>query len=177
MHTSTLRLSGRLGTLALIPMMAGCLDAEDPLKPVPIEETEFASSLGVDLDAMTVTSTGLYYLDEVVGEGEPAEYGNVMTVDYSFWLSDGRLVDTTLGENDVPLLIDGIEGDPPQTFGWNSLIAGWREGMVGMRVGGTRLLVIPYTLGYGPNGYAVVPPYANIVFRIHLLTNASASAE
>ncbi|MEX1182775.1 MAG: FKBP-type peptidyl-prolyl cis-trans isomerase [Gemmatimonadota bacterium] len=173
MRTSLSRLTAPLAALPLILLSAGCLGT-DVAGPVDPQDLTFATSLGVDLDAMTITASGLYWQDELAGEGNPAEYGNVLTLDYSLWLHDGRLVESTTSGDGVPLLVDGIAGNPPETGGWNQLIPGMREGLIGMRIGGRRLLVIPSHLAYGPYGAGPIPRYATVVFRIELLTNSSA---
>lgn len=177
MRNSVMQLPARLCALMLLAALTAC-DGEDPLGPVSLEDTNFASELGIDLSAMTVTSTGLYILDEVVGEGEPAEYGDVLSVEYSGWLHDGRLFDSSELEGRSPLLVAGLEGNTAAgNAGWNDLIAGWREGMIGMRPGGKRLLVVPHHLAYGASGADSIPPYANLVFRIELLTVLKGAAQ
>lgn len=177
MRHSIMQLPARLCALMLLAALTAC-DGKDPIGPVSLEDTNFASELGIDLSAMTVTSTGLYIQDELVGEGEPAEYGDVLTVEYTGWLHDGRLFDSSEIEGRSPLIIDGIDGNPTAgNAGWNDLIAGWREGMIGMRPGGKRLLVVPHHLAYGASGADSIPPYANLVFRIELLTVLKGAAQ
>lgn len=127
---------------------------DDPQGPVAIEDEVFPRNLNVDLSTMTRTSTGLYYKDEVVGSGAVAGVGDDLTVEYTGWLTDGRPFDS--GTFTVTNL------------GNANVIDGWNEGLVGLRVGGKRLLVIPYTLGYGVTGNGPIPPYANLVFRVEL---------
>ena len=80
-----------------------------------------------------------------------------MTVHYTGWLHDGTQVDTSAG------------GDP-LSFNLNQVIAGWGEGVPGMRVGGIRKLVVPPNLGYGSTGFpGVIPGNATLVFDIELV--------
>lgn len=141
--------------LGLIPLASGCgtdpTGAKDPTKLV------FAPFLGVNLDEMTKTASGLYYQDLVVGDGETAMAGDSVTVHYTGWLHDGTQFDSSVGGN-------------PVTFDLDGLIAGWREGIPGMKVGGKRKLVVPPALGYGKQGYPpLIPKNATLVFDIELL--------
>jgi FKBP-type peptidyl-prolyl cis-trans isomerase FkpA len=113
---------------------------------------------------MTTTPSGLQYDDLVVGAGATAAHGQYVTVHYTGWLTDGK----TLGKKFDSSL---DRGDP---FGFNlgrgQVIAGWDEGVQGMKVGGKRKLTIPPDLGYGPWGAGgVIPPNATLVFEVELL--------
>jgi FKBP-type peptidyl-prolyl cis-trans isomerase len=127
----------------------------------PTMATEFAPELNVDLDAMTRTESGLYYRDLVVGDGPTAEAGQTVVVHYTGWLPDGTMFDTSRDGPD-PLAVQ---------IGVGRVIAGWDEGVPGMKVGGRRQLVIPPHLGYGSQGAGggVIPPDATLVFDIELL--------
>jgi FKBP-type peptidyl-prolyl cis-trans isomerase len=110
---------------------------------------------------MTVTTeSGLIYEDVVVGEGDEATAGKYVTVHYTGWLTDGTKFDSSKDRND------------PFDFplGGRHVIAGWDEGVQGMKVGGTRKLTIPPNLGYGARGAGgVIPPNATLVFEVELL--------
>ena len=143
------------GALGFIVSVGACGDS-DPAGPVDLAEVNFAPALGVNLEAMTKTPSGLYYQDLVTGSGEEAPPGATVTVHYTGWLSDGRQFDSSLG------------GDPV-TFGLAQVIQGWQEGVPGMRVGGKRKLVIPPELGYGKNGVpGAIPGNAVLVFDVEL---------
>ena len=119
----------------------------------------FAPALGVNLPAMTKTPSGLSYQDKTVGTGTTATAGKTVSVHYTGWLPDGTKFDSSRDRNepfDFPL-------------GAGHVIAGWDEGVAGMKVGGRRLLVIPPALGYGPNGTGPIPPNATLVFDVELL--------
>jgi FKBP-type peptidyl-prolyl cis-trans isomerase FkpA len=117
---------------------------------------DFAPALGIDLAAMTRTASGLYLQDLAVGEGPVAEAGDVLLVGYTGWLPDGRA-------------FDGTSAQSPAQFPLTGLIAGWQEGIPGMRPGGVRLLVIPPELAYGNSGSGPIPPRSTIVFRVELV--------
>ena len=123
--------------------------------PETIEDAEFAASLGINLAAMTRTSSGLYYQDIETGEGEPATGGQEVRVAYTGWLSDGTQFDS---------------GSFSFHLGMGQVVAGFDEGVEGMRVGGVRRIIIPPALGYGSRGSGSVPPNAIMVFRIELLS-------
>ena len=109
----------------------------------------------------TVTATGLTIEDTRVGEGAPAAPGRLLKVHYTGWLAGGRKFDSSRdrGEAFEFALAAG------------EVIAGWDEGVRGMKVGGLRRLVVPPHLGYGERGAGdAVPPNATLVFDIELLS-------
>ena len=106
------------------------------------------------------TESGLKYVDLVVGTGREATAGNLATVHYTGWLTNGTKVDSSVDRRD------------PFSFpiGSGKVIRGWDEGVVGMKVGGKRKLTIPPQLGYGSRGAGgVIPPNATLVFDVELL--------
>ena len=113
-----------------------------------------------DTSNLTTTASGLQYKDVTVGSGTEAKEGDTVSVHYTGWLTDGTKFDSSV--------------DRGQTFsftlGQGGVIAGWDEGVVGMKEGGKRILVIPSNLGYGPNGASgVIPPNATLIFEVELL--------
>ena len=108
----------------------------------------------------TTTASGLKYEDVKVGTGDTAEAGKSVSVHYTGWLTDGSKFDSSRDRG------------TPYTFqlGAGRVIAGWEEGVAGMKVGGRRKLVIPANLGYGARGAPpVIPPGATLVFDVELL--------
>ncbi|HSS50892.1 MAG TPA: FKBP-type peptidyl-prolyl cis-trans isomerase [Thermoanaerobaculia bacterium] len=107
-----------------------------------------------------VTPSGLKYTDLKLGQGDAAETGKVLVVSYSGWLKEGNVkFDSSI--EDRPFTIRLGAGDA---------IKGWDEGLVGMKVGGKRRLVIPPELGFGKQGVgSVVPPNAVLVYEFELL--------
>jgi len=116
-----------------------------------------ASVLGAK--AMT-TESGLRYEDIVVGTGASPERGQEVTVHYTGTLEDGTKFDSSLDR-----------GQPFKfNIGIGQVIKGWDEGVLTMKVGGKRKLVIPPQLGYGARGAGgVIPPNATLVFEVELL--------
>ncbi|NLB57999.1 MAG: FKBP-type peptidyl-prolyl cis-trans isomerase [Gammaproteobacteria bacterium] len=106
-------------------------------------------------------------IDVVQGEGELAQAGDEVVVHYSGWVYDEREADRR-GE----AFDSSRERDEPFTFplGAGRVIAGWDEGVTGMRVGGRRELRIPSEMAYGRRGAGgVIPPNASLVFDVELL--------
>lgn len=110
--------------------------------------------------AEITTASGLKYVDVVVGTGREAATGNLATVHYTGWLTNGKKFDSSVDRRD------------PFSFpiGAGQVIRGWDEGVAGMKVGGKRKLTIPPELGYGARGAGgVIPPNATLVFDVELL--------
>ena len=98
--------------------------------------------------------------DQIVGDGEEAVAGQTVEVHYTGWLTDGTKFDSS--------------HDRDQTFsfklGGGQVIAGWDQGVAGMKIGGSRKLTIPAELGYGERGAGgVIPPNATLVFKVELI--------
>jgi FKBP-type peptidyl-prolyl cis-trans isomerase len=113
------------------------------------------------------TMDGLIIKDDVIGTGTVAEVGNTVTVNYTGKLDDGTVFDSSLNPGRTPFsfMIGG------------QVIQGWNEGVLGMKVGGTRELTIPPALGYGSQGAgSVIPPNATLHFVITLLSVSTSSA-
>ncbi|MDR2188395.1 MAG: FKBP-type peptidyl-prolyl cis-trans isomerase [Azonexus sp.] len=110
--------------------------------------------------AETTTASGLIVEDHVIGEGVEARAGDHVVVHYTGWLTDGRQFDSSKDR-----------GDPfAFPLGQGHVIAGWDEGVQGMKIGGKRQLTIPPHLGYGARGAGgVIPPNATLVFAVELL--------
>jgi FKBP-type peptidyl-prolyl cis-trans isomerase FkpA len=110
--------------------------------------------------ATNTTPSGLIIEELVEGTGETAAAGQTVSVHYTGWLTDGSKFDSSKDRND------------PFEFalGARQVIAGWDEGVQGMKIGGTRKLTIPPNLGYGARGAGgVIPPNATLVFEVELL--------
>jgi FKBP-type peptidyl-prolyl cis-trans isomerase FkpA len=104
--------------------------------------------------------------DTVVGTGADAVAGKTLTVNYTGWLYSataagykGTQFDTSVGRGTFQFVL-----------GQGRVIAGWDQGLVGMKVGGKRTLLIPSSLGYGVAGAAPsIPPNAGLVFDVELI--------
>lgn len=103
--------------------------------------------------------------DIVVGTGAEAASGSTIRVKYAGWLYNAARPDTKGGQFDA-----SAEGQPfTFTLGVGQVIAGWDQGLVGMKVGGQRRLVIPPSLGYGGARQGPIPANATLVFDVELL--------
>ena len=108
-----------------------------------------------------ITDSGLKIDDLVEGEGAAAEAGQQVTVHYTGWLVDGTEFDSSHNRNETFSF----------KLGAGQVIAGWDQGVAGMKVGGTRKLTIPPDMGYGERGAGgVIPPNATLVFKVELIS-------
>ncbi len=108
------------------------------------------------------SSDKLQITDEKVGTGDEAVAGKSVSVSYTGTLSDGTVFDSTAKDGGKPFTF---------TLGAGQVIKGWDEGVVGMKVGGVRKLVIPPDLAYGSQGAgSTIPPNATLTFEITLLS-------
>ncbi len=107
------------------------------------------------------TASGLQYKDLNVGNGATAQSGNTVSVHYTGWLTNGTQFDSSIPRNQ-PFEF---------TLGAGNVIKGWDEGVAGMKVGGTRILIIPPDLGYGAQGSgSTIPPNSTLVFEVQLIS-------
>lgn len=105
-------------------------------------------------------SSGLQKTDLVVGQGAEAVAGKMVAVNYTGWLTNQKEFDSS-----------SRSGQPFRfPLGAGKVIPGWDQGVVGMKVGGKRKLIIPPELGYGQMGAGeVIPPNATLIFEVELL--------
>lgn len=110
--------------------------------------------------AWSSTEGGVEVQDPVVGDGEIVEDGATVEVHYTGLLADGTVFDAST--------------DRGQTFqfrlGAHQVIPGWEQGLVGMRVGGTRRIVIPPDLGYGHRATGPIPADSVLYFEVSLIS-------
>ena len=153
------RLAWTLAAALGAPLVAcGGGGSDAPSAPASIESTTFASSLGVDLTKSTRTTTGLYYRDLGDGTGAPVAIGQRVAMRYTGWLANGTQFGTNVGGTTLEFIL-----------GAGQLIPGLEQGIVGMKVGGKRQLVIPPALAYGSAGKGVIPGNAVLVVNVELV--------
>ncbi len=120
-----------------------------------LSETTFAPQLGVDLAASQKTALGVYVRDITEGSGAVLTPGQNVGMYYSGFLADGTKFDSRTS-------------GAPLTFrlGSGQVIKGWDDGLVGMKVGGSRQIVIPSEHAYGSRGIGPIPPDSVLVFDV-----------
>ncbi len=115
----------------------------------------------LDINDFKASASGLRIKDEVIGTGQEVKSGDSVTVHYIGTLSDGTKFDSSYDRN-----------QPFTTqIGVGQVIQGWDEGIVGMKIGGKRILIIPPNLGYGQQGAgSSIPPNATLIFQVELIS-------
>ena len=147
----------RLPHLLALLLLTAC--ASGGSAAAPTAAVAFAPALEVDTAAMRRLPSGLLVRDLDGGTGSAAARGREVTVHYTGWLPDGTRFDTSAGGQPVTFRL-----------GAGTAIRGWEEGLVGLRPGGRRQLVVPPRLAYGRRGLAgKVPPDATLVFLIEMV--------
>jgi FKBP-type peptidyl-prolyl cis-trans isomerase FkpA len=136
-----------LCVLSVLVLLAACGGDSNPAAPTTIPPQPYTAT------------------DLVVGTGAEAVTGKAVSVNYAGWLfsltgvdNKGTLFDTSVGRGPYNFVLGG-----------GGVIPGFDRGVVGMKVGGVRRLVIPPELAYGAQGNGSIPPNSNLVFEIELL--------
>jgi FKBP-type peptidyl-prolyl cis-trans isomerase len=143
--------------LAGIAILSACLDvAEPPDEPTDPATETFASNTGVDIPTMTKTATGVYYKDLNVGQGATVSGDQFVSITYIGFLKNGYVFD---------------RATQPTAIKLGQGIVGFMEGMQGMKVGGTRKIVIPSQRAYGQFGFPAygIPPNSTLIYDVQLL--------
>ena len=137
--------SRRLAVLCLLAPLAAC-GGSSPSSPSPTPNVPFSQT------------------DLTVGTGAEAVNGKLLTVNYTGWLYDAARTDQKGTQFDTSV------GKAPFAFrlGAGAVIAGWDRGVAGMKVGGSRRLVVPPSLGYGASAYGPIPGNSTLVFDVEL---------
>jgi peptidylprolyl isomerase len=150
--------------LALVSpfVFAGCLSGTttESNSGTPIDCATLATSLASAEPTLTTTASGLKYRDQTVGTGVAVAAGQTVRIHYSGCLTSGAKFDEN---NNASPPLQLVVGD-------TAVIKGFTEGLIGMKVGGRRQLVIPPSLGYGATGNgAAIPPNSTLVFTVDLV--------
>ena len=154
-------------TIFTLSFIAGCQKCSKEQSTTESEgqsdTTELKGDVAVHERADVKKATSLNELtkiDDKEGSGAEAESGNLVSVHYTGWLTDGTKFDSSRDRNapfDFPL-------------GQRRVISGWDEGVKGMKIGGKRILVIPPSMGYGERGAGhVIPPNSTLIFEVELI--------
>ncbi|HEX2206516.1 MAG TPA: FKBP-type peptidyl-prolyl cis-trans isomerase [Longimicrobium sp.] len=152
----------RFASLCLfLTITAGCgAAASAGSSALAPESISWAPALQVDLPAMERTSAGVYTRDLVVGDGPQVRRGARVSVYFAGFLPDGTQIDA-VAPPAAPVEFE---------LGAGTVIRGWESGILGMRAGGQRQLVVPAALAYGGRRVGQVPPNSNLVFIIKLVS-------
>lgn len=167
------RVLAAIGLTVLLAAFAMAEEAKETAKPQPANaETKKAdtttmkdtnAAAAVKVPAWTANKSGLKWRDKVVGKGTEAKMNMPVLCHYTLWLTDsigakGKLVQSSKGNQPFQCTI-GVR-----------LISGWSEGMVGMKEGGTRELIIPPAIGYGSQAMGdMIPANSTLYFEIEFL--------
>ncbi len=120
----------------------------------PVESWHLSPQIGIPEDSLRMVGRGVWVYDVQLGNGAVVDSGTTVQVQFVGMLANGRIFSAT---NRKPF---GFE------VGANRVIPGWEDGVLGMRVGGRRQLVVPPHLGYGAEGDGAIPPDAVLVFDV-----------
>jgi FKBP-type peptidyl-prolyl cis-trans isomerase FkpA len=157
-----MRKSLPLLTLAFgVAAVVSCNHEITGLEPPSNPATEtFAASLGVNISAMTKTTSGVWYLDVTPGTGiKDSAKTDSITINYTGRIKTGAQFDAATSV----------------TFEIGRIVVGMRDGLLGMKEGGKRKIVIPSSLGYGAqairdtNGAIKIPRQSTLIFDIDLI--------
>ena len=119
-----------------------------------------AAKDGIKAGKTVTTASGLKYIDQVVGKGASPVAGKQVKVHYTGTLENGTKFDSSVDRKQPFDFVIGV----------GQVIPGWDEGVMSMKVGGKRKLIIPAKLGYGARGAGgVIPPNATLLFDVELL--------
>ncbi len=147
---------GAVGVVLLAALMLTVLYLQGNAgEPMPTLDPKIPPVNGT----VKTTPTGLQIIYVAPGSGSEAKAGDTVSVHYTGYLTDGTKFDSSVG------------GDPIVfPLGTGAVIAGWDEGLLGMKVGEKRRLIIPPQLGYGARGAGgVIPPNATLIFDVQLM--------
>ncbi len=141
-------------------------------QPVKVKDDKKDMKEAAKESQWTTTNSGLKYRDVTIGVGDPAKVTDRVETHYTLWLADGM-------KKGKKIQSSKDAGQPfPFTVGQPGLIKGWNEGMVGMKPGGVRELIIPPDIGYGAKGRPpIIPGNSTLYFEIDLLKNVSQERE
>jgi FKBP-type peptidyl-prolyl cis-trans isomerase len=139
-----------------LALLGGCMETTGP-------RCSRVTSTPVETRGDTVvTVSGLRYIETAAGAGAETRLCSNLMLHYTGSLTDGRVFDSSRNEGREPMVF---------VLGSGGVIPGFEEGLVGMRVGGSRRVIIPPNLGYGarPPAGSIIPPNATLIFDLELL--------
>lgn len=151
-----------LAVIGMLALVAGCKQQTPPAS-APVAQGESTPAAPAETAAPI---TELVKTDAAPGAGEPIAKGQVAVVHYTGWLYDPAAPD----HKGMKFDSSRDRGQPFRfPVGAGRVIDGWDQGVLGMKIGGQRTLVIPSQLGYGEGGSGPIPPNATLLFDVELL--------
>lgn len=147
--------------------LTGCQKSETTssgdvnMKPSQPPAPKMEAMPEIQKDKIVTTKSGLKYVDVVVGTGESIKKGDLAMVQYTGWLKNGKVFDSSK-----------TKGEPFSfSLGMGQVIKAWDEGVSTMKIGGKRILIAPPSLAYGEDGTpgGPIPPNAELTFEVELL--------
>jgi FKBP-type peptidyl-prolyl cis-trans isomerase FkpA len=163
----TVAMRARTIAIALTVLLAACSRKQEPPAPAPAPEAATTSQSPAATPSTGSEAMPLQKTDLTPGAGAEIKAGQTALVHYSGWLYDAAKPDHKGKQFD-----SSVGGEPFEfAVGAGHVIAGWDQGVAGMRVGGKRQLVIPPELGYGARGAGggLIPPNATLLFDVELV--------
>lgn len=148
-------------TLFIVPGLSPWGAAATPPEQTPVQITTNSQTPSTTMPAETEPITQLMMKDEVVGTGAAAAAGDSVTVNYVGALTDGTVFDASANHGTTGFTFN---------LGAGQVIQGWDQGIVGMKEGGKRKLLIPASLAYGDQAIGgVIPANSALIFEVELL--------
>lgn len=123
-------------------------------------EAELPEVAPIELEGAVTTDSGLQFLEKVAGEGPTPVDGDIVTMHFSGTLADGTLFGDTYSSG-TPITV---------VYGQGQLLPGWEEGVGMMKAGGEAKLVLPSELAFGEAGFGSIPPNAQVIIDVELLS-------
>jgi peptidylprolyl isomerase len=159
-----------IAALAIAAAACGGDDESNPSGSPVIHTLAPLSSTAPDISAdFSTVQDGLQIATITEGAGAQVASGDLVTVNYSGWIKDGQLFDSSLKQGRTPFQF---------ILGSGNVIQGWDIGVAQMKVGGVYRLIIAPALAYGSQGQgAAIPPNATLVFDISVLSTTKPTPE
>ena len=148
-------------TITFNPTVTGLETAHISIASSDLSQNPFTFDIQGSVLTTTDDPNGLQIAINHTGSGFATLNGQVLNVLYTGSLLDGTVFDASSRHGNIPLTL---------TLGAGQVIAGWEQGLLGMKVGEIRTLVIPSTLAYGTTGAGTIPPNATLIFQVQLLS-------
>jgi len=142
---------------AVCVFAASCDTAPEP--PVPSDPDNIPKPRVVSQDAFKESPTGLKWYDFTAGAGDLTDTGDILHVHYHGWLTDSTMFDSSYLRQEPYIF----------TLGAGQVIAGWDEGLLNMRIGGERQLIVPPDLAYGASARGPIPANSTLIFEVELI--------